>query len=314
MKYIIISAIAILGLTYLFIRSNQDLSDSGLNIALSSGDIKTSYSKEFEEYWYAGNAELSGYDLKQARYGEMRSGTATLVFVTEPFSKNKQVKLDNPTKAGRDNVSVLKLNASRNFQTGIYPYSMMTSVFSPVNDKELVHALKLTLTGQEWCGHVFQQLNKDGNSYNIASFSYFESEGDKNISISKSVLEDEIFNIIRMNPDLLTVGDIEVIPNFTVLRFLHEETKAYKATATKSSTAWKGKTVNTYTLDYPHNERQVVIYYSPKFPYLVEGWEDTYSSGGEKMTTTALRKNTIKLDYWNKNANEYQNLYKNLYK
>ena len=33
----------------------------------------------------------------------------------------------------------------------------MTSTFNPVNSKE--HALKVSNSVQEWCGHVYAQLN-----------------------------------------------------------------------------------------------------------------------------------------------------------
>jgi len=42
-------------------------------------------SQEFKDYWYAGKAEISSYKLEQARYGELRDGTAALIFVTEDF-------------------------------------------------------------------------------------------------------------------------------------------------------------------------------------------------------------------------------------
>ena len=40
----------------------------------------------FDTYWYQGLAELSRYDLKQSRYGQVRQGEAVLVYVTEDFS------------------------------------------------------------------------------------------------------------------------------------------------------------------------------------------------------------------------------------
>ena len=57
---------------------------------------------DFKNYWYQGKAEVASYKLEQARYGEMRDGHAVLVFVTEDFSKSKQVKLDNSQRAGKD--------------------------------------------------------------------------------------------------------------------------------------------------------------------------------------------------------------------
>jgi hypothetical protein len=106
---------------------------------------------EFKSYWYSGKAEISSYKLDQSRYGEQHDGSAVLVFVTEDFSNDKQVKLDNPEAAVADKISVLKMNFTKNFVTGIYPYSMMLSVFKSVSGN-YTHAMKATMSSQEWCG------------------------------------------------------------------------------------------------------------------------------------------------------------------
>ena len=132
MKYLIISAISILGIMALSLRNTysepslEKIEERPSNLEENADAEHT----QFNEYWYAGLAEVSGYDLLQSRYGEIHEGKAAMIFVTEPFSKKKQVKLDNPGQAGKDNTSVLKLNSTRKFLTGIYPYSMMTSVFT----------------------------------------------------------------------------------------------------------------------------------------------------------------------------------------
>ena len=114
----------------------------------------------FGDYWYRGKAEVTSYRLQQARYGQIREGDAVLIFVTEPFSESRHVKLDRPGEAGGDAVTVLKLNATRKFLTGIYPYSMMTSVFTPIDANSDARAIKITTSSQEWCGHTFTQLNR----------------------------------------------------------------------------------------------------------------------------------------------------------
>ena len=83
--------------------------------------------KAFKSYWYNGEAEITSFDLQQARYGHTYPGQAVMIFVTEDFSKAKQVKLDHPEEAGNDRINVLKLNLTKKFNTGIYPYSMMLS-------------------------------------------------------------------------------------------------------------------------------------------------------------------------------------------
>ncbi|MEK6223912.1 MAG: hypothetical protein N2A97_03490, partial [Thermodesulfobacteriales bacterium] len=109
-----------------------------------SGSSAVVDSEEFKAYWYDGKAEITSYKLEQARYGELHEGYAVLVFVTEDFSKSKQVKLDNPQNANGDDVKVLKLNRIKKFDTGIYRYSMMDSVFTPIYIGEYPNTLKVT--------------------------------------------------------------------------------------------------------------------------------------------------------------------------
>ena len=74
---------------------------------------------DFRQYWYQGKAELTRYNLEQARYGEIHKGESVLIFVTEPFLTDKQVKQERPQSGPA--VSVLKLNLTKKFFTGIYP-------------------------------------------------------------------------------------------------------------------------------------------------------------------------------------------------
>ena len=81
----------------------------------------------FNDYWYAGNAELCTYSVSQERYGEIRQAEQINIVVTEDFSDARQVKLDDPAAAGIDRIPVLKFNSIRRFHTGIYDYSIMQS-------------------------------------------------------------------------------------------------------------------------------------------------------------------------------------------
>ncbi|MCB0651593.1 MAG: hypothetical protein KDC85_09995 [Saprospiraceae bacterium] len=258
-------------------------------------------SSEFNQYWYAGDAEITSYELEQARYGEMHSGKAVLIFVTEPFSRDKQVKTDNP---GKTDVSVMKLNFTKNFNTGIYPYSMMNSSFVPVKEKN-GHALKITSSSQDWCGHTYTQLNDRNGKFEIESHSYFEGEGDESFTLSKTILEDELWTRIRLNPEDLPVGAQEVIPSFFHLRLLHQALKPYSVRIEKKSLA---DNQTAYILKYPDLNRQLKIVYNNTFPYEITGWEETFTSGwgasAKTLTTKATKIKTIKTDYWTKHNNE----------
>ncbi|WP_165749626.1 septum formation inhibitor Maf [Cellulophaga sp. Z1A5H] len=264
----------------------------------ASTKTKKNLSAEFKTYWYSGNAEITSYKLDQARYGEMRGGNAVLIYVTEPFLADKQVKADgsNPT-----NIPVLKLNSVKNYITGIYPYSLMTSSFYPVQDD--THAVKLSFSAQEWCGHIYAQLN-NREQFELVSHSYFESEADQEFSLEKTILENELWNKIRINPENLPVGSYDIIPSLEYIRQTHKTLKAYPATLSLEA---KNDTLQTYTLTYPELERTLKIDFTKAFPHTIEGWSETYISGygnkAKSLTTTAIKNKTIITPYWQQNKN-----------
>ncbi|PIB25346.1 septum formation inhibitor Maf [Maribacter sp. 4U21] len=283
---------------------SENKKDKATDIALNEGVKeavsleKNELSKDFKAYWYAGKAEITSYKLEQARYGEMREGNAVLIYVTEPFLNDKQVKADgnNP-----DNIPVLKLNSTKNYLTGIYPYSIMNSSFYPVHDNQ--HALKLTFSSQEWCGQVYTQLNNRAK-FEVASHSYFESEADQKLQLDKTVLENEIWNKIRINPENLPQGNFNMIPSLEFSRLTHKELKAYRATASLTN---NGKQ-QTYEVNYPELKRTLKINFSTQFPYTIESWSDSFTSGyganAKTLTSTGTKIKTLNTPYWRQNGNK----------
>jgi hypothetical protein len=259
--------------------------------------VKNELSQEFKNYWYAGKAEITSYKLEQAQYGELRDGNAVLIYVTEPFLADKQVKAD---QSHPNNVSVLKLNSTKKFLTGIYPYSIMNSSYYPVSDNQ--HAIKLSTSVQEWCGHVFTQLN-NRDKFEVNSFSYFESDGDQTMTLDKTDLENEIWNKIRINPNKLPEGNIKIIPSLEYLRMGHKKLKAYDA---KAELITEGN-LNTYKITYPELERTLSITFSKSFPYGIENWSESFKSGfgpnSQTLTTKATKIKTLKRAYWQENRN-----------
>ncbi|WP_306643718.1 hypothetical protein [Sanyastnella coralliicola] len=267
----------------------------GGRTAASEGPKKTVISQEFTYYWYQGKAELSSYKLTQARYGELREGEAMLIFVTEPFDNDKQVKSDMQDD---NDLSVLKLNQTRKFMTGVYPYSIMTSSFTEIDTKSPESPVKVTNSSQEWCGHTWNQLNSQGNGYEFQLYSYFESEGDASGKLPGVLSEDGIWAMIRMNPSKLPLGPTEVIPALHHLRLRHIEAQAADAIGTLTTE----NGVSTYTLDYTKVDRKLVIHFNSSFPYVIEGWEEHFSSGwgasAETLVTQGERITTELLPYW----------------
>ena len=256
-------------------------------------------SKEFKSYWHAGKAEISSYNLDQSRYGESRMGKAVLIFVTEDVSKKLQVKLDDPSD--RNKINVIKLNFTKNFITGIYPYSLMLSVFTPTDRDKENSSLKATMSSQEWCGQVYTQLNLRGNRYAVKSHSYFEQEADERFSIRQALLEDELWNYIRLDHGNLPVGDIDVIPGLFYSRLTHVPLKVKSAVGQKI----EEDSAFVYKIDFPDDERTLSIRYQKIFPHKILGWSESWNEEGRKMQTIATLDKTLYTDYWTKNKNQF---------
>lgn len=130
----------------------------------------------FWEAWGDGRAELNGYRLTTPRYASPREGYAVLVFVTETFTADSRVKSDG---FHDDEFPVMKLNDIRHFQTGIYDYSLMTSVFARLDGRLPAGVpTKVSFGSQEWCGNLFDQVLVDEGRFRRSRRSYFDGEAD----------------------------------------------------------------------------------------------------------------------------------------
>ncbi|NUN99960.1 MAG: hypothetical protein HUU01_05025 [Saprospiraceae bacterium] len=258
-----------------------------------------------DKYWYQGKAEISHYALQQNRYKDIHEGEAVMIFVTEDFLTDKQVKNDqyqNP-----NSIPILKNNIVCKFPTGIYDYSMMTSVFTPVNTQKYPRTMKVTASSQEWCGHTFMQINDRDKGYAVSLRSYFEMEGDQDNVVAHTLLEDELFNRIRMNPSGLPSGKIKMLPGTMVARLMHKEFQPLDAEISVTpydGREFTGSALQVCRVVYPTLDRTLEIVFEKEAPFIIAGWKDTYLSMFDKKmkSTIARRTNTLLDAYWSHNA------------
>lgn len=252
--------------------------------------IVNSSSKLFNDTWYAGKASVAVYNLKQSRYGESRVGHATLVTVSEGFDGNKQVKADNENST---NYQVLKTNLIKKFNTGLYDYATMCSVFLPVNTRELLQPVKLTFSSQDWCGQVFSQWNKNANKFRYQGFSYFQSEGDIESMLDKAFMQDAIFSSIRQNPKNLPTGEFKMYLSNENYRFLHLPIAPFSATAQLDEND------STYTYNISTEAVDLQYVFTKNQPYTVLSFSESLKKGMSKGQTTVatLHKEQFRA-YW----------------
>ncbi len=259
------------------------------------------------QYWKNGKAEINNYELFQKRYGEQRKGNAVMIFVTEPFLPETQVKYDG-IKTSEKVDEVLKLNFSKNFFTGVYPYSIMTSVFTPFN-KNILNPYKITMSSQDWCGQSFYQLNNKGDQFDVKIFSYFQKISDVNFNVDRHFSEDNIWNTIRLNSNSLPLGEFQIIPSAEHVRLNEGEFKPTSAKATLNkleNIEIADGEINSYRINFTELNRSLEIYFDDSEERKILGWDEIFindEDDSEDVHTKARLKSSMMLDYWNKNSN-----------
>ncbi|MBW1877252.1 MAG: hypothetical protein JRJ84_02720, partial [Deltaproteobacteria bacterium] len=251
-----------------------------------------------------GRAELDAYDLVNPRYGELREGTAVLVYVTETFTRAQRVKTDG---GHQDEYPVIKLNDVRDFPTGIYDYNVMTSTFVPL-DGHLPLGLptKVSLSVQEWCGHVYDQLIVDPGQLQRVRHSYFDGEADG--SWVEAIPEGAVFGdalplLVRgLAGTLVEPGETRTVPYLPTLldtRLAHQPLVWQEVTLSRSAGPRMVQvpvgpvevfTITSRVTDGPETTWDVEV--AP--PHRLMGWS---RSTGE----VAVLRGTLRNDYWNHN-------------
>ena len=270
---------------------------SGERVAVSQSVAASAARPEgWDDYWYSGLAEISTYDFTQVRYRAPRKGEAVLVFVTEPFLPEAQVK-DDGRPSGEESISVLKLNRIHRFRTGIYDYSLMLSAFTPVGRDRFPQTLKTTLSSQDWCGHSWFQLNREGGgTYASSRRSYFQGEADADERLREvELLEDELPALVRLDPELVPTGAVRAVPGAMFSSMQHVMPAALDATVRVE----RGGGVLEVAIAYPELERELTYRFAEVFPHELLGWRETVAG---ELLSEASRRTTRRSAYWGENA------------
>lgn len=265
------------------------------------GPPRAKASAAFRATWFDGTAELSGYRVTVPRYGELRTGELVLTYVTEPMNRTTRIKDDDAPSDAR--VDVLKLNANLTFLAGVYPYSVMTSVFSPIDDwgedvAPRFAPVKITLTAQEWCGHVFHAVWPGREAFATEIASYFASEGEETRRVSTprgTLYEDALLIQLReLDAPFAGGGDWSgsLVPSLWRLRRAHVAPAPVPATVTRQLAERDGTPVTRFVLNSEGYRRTFDVERSPARRIL--GW--TTSDGEE-----ARLLETARLAYWKLN-------------
>ncbi|RAL20259.1 hypothetical protein DL240_17930 [Lujinxingia litoralis] len=259
-------------------------------------------SSDFWAHWGDGHGEISTYRGTLARYGELRDARATLIFVTEPHDKRTWIK--SPGVDAPHRVEVLKLNHLVTFQTGVYPYHVMRSVFAPVDrwdgERTGFSPVKIALSVQEWCGQVSHILWPGAGEYLSRLSSYFESEGDveERVEVEAGTLYADALPIQVRELDGPFLEGAErwtgpLIPTLWQARVEHQPLQVALATITRSTVERQGLPYTRFDVSWPGGAHYFEV--EQHYPRRIQRFGSSEGTAFERVATE-------RLPYWQLNS------------
>ena len=249
----------------------------------------------FNAYWYDGKAEISSYSFSQWMNGTKYEGKTVLLYVTEEFDKRKHIRVEPSNMKNSDAVQVMRLNSSTDFTTGISSTIKSSTVYTPVDRSSYPESLKFTFSQNDWNGQIFTEAKWKGNRYDVNQISYLLPGAEKKQTMARASLEDEIWTLIRIAPDMLPLGKVKFIASPAYLQYNKVENKVYDAETSLTSSC----DYYNYSIYYPDLNRTLDIEFESKFPYKVISWSERV---GDTEISSARILHTMKTDYWNRHG------------
>lgn len=215
----------------------------------------------FQNYWKIQGIETTKFVLKQ---DSLIVGEATLSYSLKDFGK------DQPNGA----VHALYSNFTQKINQDNYDYSDNSMTLTPLNSLLYPHAIMVVSSSQSKDGTNFLSFKQEPKSYLFVGRNNLEPEKEIHKSTEKGNLEDEIWAKIRINPDVLPQGEIEMIPSLSYWNKIHKSPSAHEVKAELSDLEGNPK-LKIYSLDYPILKRKIDIIFEVNFPYQIMEFRET---------------------------------------
>ncbi len=210
----------------------------------------------FSDYWNNEKSEITSYKLHLTHDQQTKSGHAVLIY---------------SGKGSQGNSREIMYKQIMNFKAGISSCSMLLTTITPVNTKERKPVSEIVSSVQDWDQLTFVRLNKDNDGYE--GFIDFGMKKIQHVNYEQAFTEDEIWTLIRVNPELLPTGKFKMIPGAFLMQETKQINQVYQVEA-RLNELWRDKGVLKYTITYQKPDRTLSIKFSKTFPHAILSWEE----------------------------------------
>jgi hypothetical protein len=244
----------------------------------------------FRQVWDDGLSEVSSYETVRLRAGALRKGVATSVVRRTRYSEDERVPIESAKPAQTDLFPVIQLNWIERYPEGAeFCEEMTTSAveLASVDGRPTGSENKTDFSLQSWDGQLFHQLLFDATGVRSHQYSFFETEGDEQITLpypADGVSGDALWLWARhMAAPLLAPGEqrtVQVLPSLRDARSQHRALAWKKAAVihSREPKIFAGRPAEVFSLHSDDGVSETFLVESA-LPFRVMHWEN---SSGER--------------------------------
>ncbi len=261
----------------------------GYSGAVEDREISNSpdVSEQFVNYWYNDKTEINEYSVHQIINGVEKKAGLSLTFATETFSKSRHVITKAPNANINDQIIVLHNNSLLESGTS----STMNSIFTPLNLEETPYSISALSSTQNLKYQYNTKIDKVKNSFTISFSSYADHESNDSYQIPLTILEDALFNRIRIAPESIPSGTVNLIKSLQTQPAHQAELKP----AAARIQFLKSESTSTCKVEYMHSDRTVIINFNEEFPHKITSWS-VHDTNNYSFEATLKRTNKVVIE------------------
>lgn len=254
----------------------------------------------FRQQWDDGASEISFYETQRVRGGTMRRGTATSILKRANYSEDERVPIESAKGAPSDLFPVMQLSWIEPYTKGQEKCEEMTTsalALAPVDGRVAGAETKVDFSLQSWEGQLFHQLLFDATGVRSHQYSYFESEGDEQITLpypGDGIAGDALWFWARhMAAPALRPGQqrrVMLLPSLRDARSQHRALSWRRATLTHVQDAklFAGKQAEVFNV---HTEDGFTETFDvePDIPFRVLHWENSLGERADYISGSRVK-------------------------
>lgn len=226
------------------------------------------------EYWFRGKAEVNFYQSNIMRYGTPRETKDVVhILVTEKHDPGLLVKADNWQRPGL--LNMLKFNYVVNYQTGIYNYHQLMSVFF---DQADLRTAKMTFGSQEWCGNSFKEMVNFKGKSSLTFNTYWDGQGNGKFEVNfpeDLVLYDALpvqLRMLKFKTGL--IAKIQMLPTqFSSKISRPNPEEAVISVKSRDTIQVRAGEFACYRVEVAHSKGVDRLWFEAQFPHRLLLWE-----------------------------------------